>query len=61
MGAGIAANEFENRMCHGLEQRNSEAGRKWNAECVSVAGCIFGGNEAAFAGDAELEKAARTD
>ncbi len=61
MGAGVAADEFENGMSDWLEERDGEAGRKRDAEGVAVAGCVFGGNEAAFTGDAEFEQAAGAD
>ena len=61
VGAGVAADEFEDGMGDGLEQRDGEAGRKRNAEGVAVAGRIFSGDEAAFARDAQFEEAAGAD
>jgi len=59
VGAGIAADEFEDGMCDRFKQSGSETGRQRNAEGVAIAGCIFSGDEATLACDAELEKAAR--
>ncbi len=48
-------------MRDGLKQRGGEAGRERNAEGITIAGGIFGGDEAAFTGDAEFEQATGAD
>jgi len=45
-------------MGNGLKQCDGETRRQRNAEGVAIACCIFSGDKAAFAGNAQLEKAA---
>ncbi len=61
VGAGEAADEFEDGMRDGLKQRDGKAGRQRDAEGIAIAGRIFGGDQAAFSGNAQFEQAARTD
>ena len=61
VGAGVAANQFKHGLRNRLKQRGGQAGRERDAERVAVARGIFGGDEAALAGDAQLEKAAGAD
>ena len=61
VGAGVAADEFEDRLGDWFEQRGGDAGRERNAETVAVAGAVFNGHEAFFAGDAEFQDAPGAD
>ena len=58
MGAGEAAHEFKDRLRDRLHESCGQPGRKRNAERVAIARRIFGGDEAAFAGNAQFQKAA---
>ena len=61
VGASEAADEFKHRLGDRLEKRGGQAGRQRNAEGIAVAGGIFGGDQAAFAGNAQFEQAAGAD
>ncbi len=61
VGAGIAADKFEHRVRDRLQQRDGQTRGKGNAQGVAIAGGVFGGDEAAFAGDAQLKQAAGAD
>jgi hypothetical protein len=65
MGAGKAADKFEDRLRNGLEQRSGQAGRQGDTERVTVAGGIFGGDESSGIftawSEADFEQAAGTD
>ena len=61
MGAGVAADEFEDWVCDGFQQRDGEAGRERNSQAIAVAGGVLSGDEAAFASHADLEEAAGAD
>ena len=61
VGAGVAADEFEDGMGYGFEQRCRDAGREGDAEAVPVACGVFDGDDAFFSGDAYFEQAARAN
>jgi hypothetical protein len=61
VGAGVAADEFDDWFGNGFEQRGGNPGWEWDAEAVAVAGAVFDGDEALFSGDAEFEQAAGAD
>src|SRR5664279_3842903 len=58
MGAGEAAHEFKYRLCDRLHESCGQPGRKGNAERIAIPRRIFRGDEAAFAGNAQFQKAA---
>jgi hypothetical protein len=61
VGASVAANEFDDRLGYRFEQGRWDAGWEWGAKAVTIAGCVFDGDDALFAGDAELKKATGAD
>ena len=61
MGAGEAADDVEEGVGDGLEEGGGEAGRERDAERVAEAGYVFYGDDAALAGDEELEGATGFD
>ena len=57
----ISAHEFEHRVRHRLQQRSRQPRRQRNPQRIAVAGGVFGGNQAALAGNAQLQQAPRAN
>ena len=58
MGTRIAADQFENRVGYRLHQSGSQPRRQRNAQPIAIACGILRGNQAALAGNAQLQQSA---
>ena len=61
MGAGIAAYQFKHRRLYRLQQGLRDAGRKGNAQRITIASRVFNGNQPLLPGNLDFEQAAGTE